>query len=100
MNVPSDRAGGSSKTKSLGEKCTKIHDQRNVRYNSAYYCNASISFVKGESPDMSVVKVQYQVRGDNSLGPLQDPEDSSFSVDQQETQASQDTPRSRVADTD
>ena len=51
------------------------------RYNSAYYCNASISFEKGESPDMSVVKVQYQVRGDNSLGPLQDPEDSSLSVD-------------------
>ena len=51
------------------------------RYNSAYYCNASISFVKGESPDMSVAKVQYQVWGDNSLGPLQDPEDSSLSVD-------------------
>lgn len=51
------------------------------RYNSTYYCNASISFVKGESPDMSIVKVQYQVRGDNSLGPLQDPEDSSLSVD-------------------
>ena len=51
------------------------------RYNSAYYCNVSISFMKGKTPDMSIVKVQYEIRGDNSLGALQDPEDSRLSVD-------------------
>jgi hypothetical protein len=48
------------------------------RYNSENYCDATITFAKGKSPGTCSVRVCYQVHGDGSLGPLQDPATSSL----------------------
>ena len=64
----------------VASMCEDFSIKGTSKYNAEYYCNAAITFAKGKTPDMCTVEVCYEVHGDGSLGPLQDPASSSLLV--------------------